>query len=69
VVKVSRRRRDLGETLTAQPPYALVGVVRVPELDIVLGVVREGRLLRVDAPEADAIEAGDRLLYVRNTGK
>ncbi len=30
--------------------------------DIVLGVVRDGRLLRVDAPEADAIEAGDRLL-------
>jgi voltage-gated potassium channel len=37
--------------------------------DIVLGVVRDGRLLRVDAPEADAIEAGDRLLVVRNTGK
>ena len=37
--------------------------------DIVLGVVRDGHLLRVDAPEADAIEAGDRLLYVRNTGK
>jgi voltage-gated potassium channel len=37
--------------------------------DIVLGVVRDGRLLRVDAPDADAIEAGDRLLYVRNTGK
>ncbi|MGB6512618.1 MAG: potassium transporter Kef, partial [Mycobacterium sp.] len=37
--------------------------------DIVLGVVRDGHLLRVDAPEVDAIEAGDRLLYVRNTGK
>jgi voltage-gated potassium channel len=37
--------------------------------DIVLGVVRDGRLLRLDAPDADAIEAGDRLLYVRNTGK
>jgi voltage-gated potassium channel len=37
--------------------------------DIVLGVVRDGRLLRVDAPEVDAVEAGDRLLYVRNTGK
>jgi voltage-gated potassium channel len=36
--------------------------------DIVLGVVRDGRLLRVDAPEADAIEAGDRLLYVRSVG-
>jgi voltage-gated potassium channel len=33
--------------------------------DIVLGVVRDGRLYRVDAPEADAIEPGDRLLYVR----
>ncbi|MEB3365960.1 potassium channel family protein [Saccharopolyspora mangrovi] len=33
--------------------------------DIVLGVVRDGELYRVDAPEADAIEEGDRLLYVR----
>jgi voltage-gated potassium channel len=37
--------------------------------DIVLGVVRDGQLLRVDAPEVDAIEAGDRLLYVRSAGK
>jgi voltage-gated potassium channel len=37
--------------------------------DIVLGVIRGGDLLRVDAPEVDAIEAGDRLLYVRNVGK
>ena len=37
--------------------------------EIVLGVVRDGRLLRVDAPEVDAIEAGDRLLYVRSVGK
>jgi voltage-gated potassium channel len=37
--------------------------------DIVLGVVRDGRLHRVDAPEVDALEPGDRLLYVRNTGK
>jgi len=37
--------------------------------DIVLGVVRDGQLLRVDAPEVDAIEAGDRLLYVRSVGK
>ncbi len=34
--------------------------------DIVLGVVRDGELLRVDAPEADAIEVNDRLLYIRN---
>ncbi|HEU0086609.1 MAG TPA: potassium channel family protein [Pseudonocardiaceae bacterium] len=33
--------------------------------DIVLGVVRDGRLYRVDAPEVDAVEAGDVLLYVR----
>ncbi|GAA1333878.1 potassium channel family protein [Saccharothrix algeriensis] len=33
--------------------------------DIVLGVVRAGTLYRVDAPEADAVEAGDRLLYVK----
>jgi voltage-gated potassium channel len=33
--------------------------------DIVLGVVREGVLHRVDAPTVDAIEAGDRLLYIR----
>jgi voltage-gated potassium channel len=37
--------------------------------DVVLGVVRDGHLLRVDAPEVDAIEAGDRLLYVRTVGK
>lgn len=36
--------------------------------DIVLGVVREGRLLRIGAPEVDAIEATDRLLYIRNAG-
>ena len=34
--------------------------------DIVLGVVRGGQLLRIGAPEVDAIEAGDRLLYVRH---
>ncbi|WP_414935564.1 potassium channel family protein [Amycolatopsis sp. cmx-11-51] len=33
--------------------------------DIVLGVVRDGVLYRVDAPQADAIEPGDRLLYIR----
>ncbi|MEZ0367352.1 TrkA family potassium uptake protein [Mycobacterium sp. pUA109] len=36
--------------------------------DIVLGVVREGRLLRVDDPEVDAVESTDRLLYIRNVG-
>ncbi|HEY2205261.1 MAG TPA: NAD-binding protein [Pseudonocardia sp.] len=33
--------------------------------DIVLGVVRDGTLHRVDAPAVDALEIGDRLLYVR----
>jgi len=33
--------------------------------DIVLGVVRGKTLYRVDAPEADAIEPGDRLLYIK----
>lgn len=37
--------------------------------DIVLGVVRDGHLRRVGEPEVDAIEAGDRLLYVRSVGK
>ncbi|WP_328352657.1 potassium channel family protein [Mycobacterium sp. NBC_00419] len=36
--------------------------------DIVLGVVREGKLLRVDDPNADALETTDRLLYVRSAG-
>ncbi len=33
--------------------------------DTVLGLVRDGTLYRVDSPQADAIEPGDRLLYVR----
>jgi voltage-gated potassium channel len=36
--------------------------------DIVLGVVRDGHLMRIGAPEVDAIEATDRLLYIRNAG-
>ncbi|OBF20143.1 potassium transporter Kef [Mycobacterium kubicae] len=36
--------------------------------DIVLGVVRDGQLLRIGAPEVDAIEASDRLLYIRSAG-
>jgi voltage-gated potassium channel len=34
--------------------------------DIVLGVVRNGKLLRVDDPQVDALELGDRLLYIRS---
>jgi voltage-gated potassium channel len=33
--------------------------------DMVLGLVRGGKLHRVDHPAADAIEPGDRLLYVK----
>ncbi|MGA9871073.1 MAG: potassium channel family protein [Rhodococcus sp. (in: high G+C Gram-positive bacteria)] len=36
--------------------------------DIVLGVVRDGKLFRVGTPEVDAIEASDRLLYIRRVG-
>jgi voltage-gated potassium channel len=34
VVKVSRRGSDLDEPLTAQPGYALVGVLRIPEAQV-----------------------------------
>jgi len=37
--------------------------------DIVLGVVRDGKLVRVDDPEVDALENTDRLLYVRSAGE
>ncbi len=33
--------------------------------DIVLGVVRDGRLLRAGTAEVDVVEAGDKLLYIR----
>ncbi len=33
--------------------------------DLVLGVVRRGQLIKVNEPEADALESGDRLLYIR----
>ena len=36
--------------------------------DLVLGVVREGKLYRVGDPAVEAIEVGDRLLYVRQGG-
>ena len=36
--------------------------------DIVLGVMRDGKLMRVDDPSVDALEATDRLLYVRTAG-
>lgn len=33
--------------------------------ELVLGVVRKGELIKVNEPEADALEAGDRLLYIK----
>ena len=36
--------------------------------EIVLGVVRNGKLVRVGEPEVDALEKNDRLLYVRDSG-
>ncbi|MEI7781816.1 MAG: hypothetical protein WCJ18_07810, partial [Planctomycetota bacterium] len=32
-------------------------------------VVRDGQLLRIDSPEVDAIEASDRLMYIKSTGR
>ncbi|KGF15886.1 potassium channel family protein [Corynebacterium freneyi] len=37
--------------------------------DIVLGVVRSGELYRIDSPECESVEPGDRLLYVRRVLK
>ncbi|WP_153414681.1 potassium channel family protein [Nocardia macrotermitis] len=37
--------------------------------DTVLGVVREERLIRADEPEVDALEAGDKLLYIHRAHK
>ncbi|KZM71596.1 potassium channel family protein [Nocardia terpenica] len=37
--------------------------------DIVLGVVRGGTLIRVDEPAVDALEAHDKLLYIRRVQK
>jgi voltage-gated potassium channel len=34
--------------------------------DIVLGVVRDGKLMRVDDERVDSLENGDRLLYIRS---
>ena len=32
----------------------------------VLGVIRDGDLLRIDDPKVDSMEPGDRLLYIRS---
>jgi voltage-gated potassium channel len=38
-------------------------------VDIVLGVVRNEKLMRVDDAEVDSLEAGDRILYIRSAGE
>ena len=49
--------RQIGEDEVGANPRHLA--------DIVLGVVRSGELYRIDSPEAETCEPGDRLLYVR----
>jgi len=51
--------RDIDESEEGGSPRHLA--------DTVLGLVRDGVMYRIDSPEADAIEPGDRLLYVRKT--
>jgi len=58
---------DAGFAITERPVETTeVGGSPRHLADIVLGVVRNGRLLRVDEPEVDAVELGDRLLYIRS---
>jgi voltage-gated potassium channel len=52
--------RDVAESEVGGSPRHLA--------DIVLGVVRDGELHRVDSEDVDTLEAGDRLLYVRKAG-
>ena len=33
---------------------------------IALGLVRSGELYRIDSPEAETVEPGDRLLFIRH---
>jgi voltage-gated potassium channel len=57
---------DVGFSIAERPvePSELGGSPRHLS-DIVLGVVRGAELYRVDAPAVDALEVGDRLLYVK----
>ena len=57
---------DAGLAITERPVEAAeVGGSPRHLADIVLGVVRGGRLYRVDAPAVDALEPGDKVLFVR----
>jgi voltage-gated potassium channel len=54
-LSIAEREAELGE-IGGSPRHLA---------DIVLGIVRDGTLYRIDHPAADALEQGDRLLYVR----
>ena len=57
---------DAGFALAQRPvePREVGGSARHLH-DIVLGVVRDGELLKPDSPGADAVELGDQLLYIK----
>ena len=60
---------DAGMSLTERPVQETeVGGSPRHLSDIVLGVVRDGEVHRIDAPAVDALERGDRLLFVRRVG-
>ncbi|WP_237571743.1 potassium channel family protein [Mycolicibacterium lacusdiani] len=57
---------DAGFAIAERPVTAKeVGASPRHMKEIVLGVVRNGKLLRVDLPEADAVELGDKLLVIK----
>lgn len=57
---------DAGYAIAERPVTAKeVGSSPRHMKDIVLGVVRNGELLRIDKPSADAVELGDKLLIVK----
>jgi voltage-gated potassium channel len=60
---------DAGMTLSERPvTESEVGGSPRHLRDIVLGVVRDGQVHQIDAPAVDALERGDRLLFVRRVG-
>src|SRR5699024_5020354 len=60
---------DEGFSSAARPATeSEVGGNRRVLQDIVLGIVRSGALYRIDSAEAETVEPGDRILYVRGMG-
>jgi voltage-gated potassium channel len=57
---MSLAERDVAESEVGGSPRHL--------RDIVLGVVRAGQVHQIDAPAVDALERGDRLLFVKRVG-